>query len=96
MNILEKIIVDKYKEVAERKSLVPVKLLEKSTFFEGKVVSMKKYVTHPEKSGIISEFKRKSPSKGMINGAASVETVSIGYMQAGASALSISEAAMRI
>ena len=89
MNILEKIIVDKYKEVAERKSLVPVKLLEKSTFFEGKVVSMKKYVTHPEKSGIISEFKRKSPSKGMINGAASVETVSIGYMQAGASALSI-------
>ncbi|MAN88149.1 MAG: indole-3-glycerol phosphate synthase [Algoriphagus sp.] len=89
MNILEKIIVDKYKEVAERKSLVPVKLLEKSTFFEGKVVSMKKYVTHPEKSGIISEFKRKSPSKGMINGAASVETVSIGFMQAGASALSI-------
>ncbi|QYH37484.1 MULTISPECIES: indole-3-glycerol phosphate synthase TrpC [Algoriphagus] len=89
MNILEKIIADKYKEVAERKSLVPVKLLEKSTFFEGKVVSMKKYVTHPEKSGIISEFKRKSPSKGMINGAASVETVSIGYMQAGASALSI-------
>jgi indole-3-glycerol phosphate synthase len=89
MNILEKIIADKYKEVAERKSLVPVKLLEKSTFFDGKVVSMKKYVTHPEKSGIISEFKRKSPSKGMINGAASVETVSIGYMQAGASALSI-------
>ncbi|SFO55228.1 indole-3-glycerol phosphate synthase [Algoriphagus ornithinivorans] len=89
MNILEKIIADKYKEVAERKSLVPVKLLEKSAFFDGKVVSMKKYIIHPEKSGIISEFKRKSPSKGMINGAASVETVSIGYMQAGASALSI-------
>jgi indole-3-glycerol phosphate synthase len=89
MNILEKIITDKYREVAERKSLIPVKLLEKSIFFDGKVVSMKKYVTDPEKSGIIAEFKRKSPSKGLINAAASVEQVSIGYMQAGASALSI-------
>ncbi|MCR9084236.1 MAG: indole-3-glycerol phosphate synthase TrpC [Cyclobacteriaceae bacterium] len=89
MNILEKIIADKYREVAERKSLIPVKLLEKSIFFDGKVVSMKKYVTDPEKSGIIAEFKRKSPSKGLINGAASVEQVSIGYMQAGASALSV-------
>ena len=89
MNILEKIIASKYREVEERKSLVPVKLLENSVFFEGKVVSMKKYVTSPEKSGIIAEFKRKSPSKGVINGSAAVEKVSIGYMQAGASALSI-------
>jgi indole-3-glycerol phosphate synthase len=89
MNILEKIIADKYKEVAERSSLLPVKLLEQSIYFEGKSVSMKKYVTNPEKSGIIAEFKRKSPSKGMINASASVEKVSIGYMQAGASALSI-------
>lgn len=89
MNILDKIIARKHEEVAERSSLVPIKLLEKSVFFEGKGVSMKKYVTDAEKSGIISEFKRKSPSKGLINGSASVETVSIGYMQAGASALSI-------
>lgn len=89
MNILEKIIADKYREVADKKSILPVKLLEQSIYFEGKVVSMKKYVTNPEKSGIIAEFKRKSPSKGMINASASVEKVSIGYMQAGASALSI-------
>lgn len=50
---------------------------------------MKKYVVHPEKTGIIAEFKRKSPSKGLINGSAKVERTSIGYMQAGASALSI-------
>lgn len=89
MNILDKIIAQKQIEVAEKSSLVPIKLLEKSIFFDGEVVSMKKYVTDLEKSGIISEFKRKSPSKGLINGSASVESVSIGYMQAGASALSI-------
>ncbi len=89
MNILDKIIARKHAEVAEKSSLVPVKLLEQSIYFESKVVSMKEYVTDPEKSGIISEFKRKSPSKGLINGSASVEGVSIGYMQAGASALSI-------
>lgn len=89
MNILEKIISHKNKEVKERKSLVPIKLLEKSIFYNNQAVSMKKYVTHPDKTGIIAEFKRKSPSKGQINITAQVERTSIGYMQAGASALSI-------
>src|SRR5690606_8466756 len=89
MNILDKIIGHKQKEVAESKSLVPVKRLEQSIYFENRVVSMKQYVTNPEKTGIIAEFKRKSPSKGIINGTAEVEQTSIGYMQAGASALSI-------
>ena len=89
MDILEKIIAHKYREVEERKSLYPVKLLEQSIFFASPVVSLKKYVQRKDKSGIIAEFKRKSPSKGVINSAASVERTSIGYMQAGASALSI-------
>ncbi|GGZ26038.1 indole-3-glycerol phosphate synthase [Echinicola pacifica] len=88
-NILEKIIAHKKEEVAERKSLVPVKMLERSAFFEGKVVSIRKYIQDPEKTGIIAEFKRKSPSKGIINNTAKVEKTSIGYMQSGASALSI-------
>lgn len=89
MSILDQIIAHKEKEVAERKSLFPEKLLEQSTFFKGKPVSMKKYILREDKSGIIAEFKRKSPSKGMINQHVSVERTSIGYMQAGASALSI-------
>ncbi|MHA7129960.1 indole-3-glycerol phosphate synthase TrpC [Algoriphagus namhaensis] len=89
MDILDKILNHKSKEVAERSSLVPVKMLERSIFFDSQVVSMKKYIHDPEKTGIIAEFKRQSPSKGIINGAASPEKVSIGYMQAGASALSI-------
>lgn len=89
MNILEKIIARKYEEVAERKSLYPVKLLEKSIFFSSPIVSLMKYVQRKDKSGIIAEIKRKSPSKGIINASVSIERTSIGYMQAGASALSI-------
>ena len=42
-----------------------------------------------DKVGITAEFKRKSPSKGMINQYAPVEQTTIGYMQAGSSALSV-------
>ncbi len=89
MNILNQIIEFKHKEVEERKSLFPVKLLEKSIFFTSPIVSLKKYVLREDKSGIIAEIKRKSPSKGMINPYVSVERTAIGYMQAGASALSV-------
>jgi len=89
MNILEEIIQHKYKEVAERKALYPIKLLEQSIYYESPVVSLKKYVQRPDKSGIIAEIKRKSPSKGLINPHVSVERTSIGYMQAGAAALSV-------
>ena len=88
-NILETIVTHKHKEVAERKDLYPVKLLEQSIYFETPTVSLAKYLQREDKSGIIAEFKRRSPSKGAINPYAKVEQVSIGYMQAGASALSI-------
>jgi len=89
MNILDEIIQHKRVEVAERKSLYPVKLLEQSMYFQSPVISLKEYVQREDKSGIIAEIKRKSPSKGDINPNVSVEHTSIGYVQAGASALSI-------
>ena len=89
MNILDQILAHKRKEVDERKGLYPVKLLEQSIYFATPAVSLKKYVLREDKSGIIAEIKRKSPSKGIINPHISVERTSIGYMQAGASALSV-------
>lgn len=88
-SILDKIIAHKRQEVAQKSELVPVKLLEQSIYFRTPVVSLSRYLTRPDKIGVIAEFKRKSPSKGDIHPYAQVEDVSIGYMQGGASALSV-------
>ncbi|MEY3564532.1 MAG: hypothetical protein RJA23_702 [Bacteroidota bacterium] len=89
MNTLEKIIADKYLEVEARKQQRPLAVLEKSSAFSRATLSLKSFLLDPTKSGIITEFKRKSPSKGLINGTSSVVEVTQGYEQAGASALSV-------
>ncbi len=89
MSILDQIVAAKQREVSANKELYPAKLLEKSIYFATQTVSLKKYVEREDKHGIIAEIKRRSPSKGVINSSISVEQLSIGYMQAGASALSV-------
>jgi indole-3-glycerol phosphate synthase len=89
MNTLQEIVEYKKKEVQEKKDLYPAKLLERSIYFNSPCVSFKKYLLRDDLAGIIAEFKRKSPSKGFINKYADVEKTTIGYMQAGASALSV-------
>ena len=89
MNILDEIVAHKLKEVAERKLHYPADLLEQSLFFESETVSLKEHIKREDKSGIIAEFKRKSPSKGIINEFADVKQVTTGYVQAGVSALSV-------
>lgn len=89
MHILDKIVKHKMVEVEKNKALYPIALLEKSIYFDSKPVSMSQYIKREDKSGIIAEFKRRSPSKPEINHYADVEKVTIGYMQAGASGLSI-------
>lgn len=89
MNILETIKQHKIKEVAKQKAIYPIKLLEQSSFFERPCVSFSDYVGDPNRSGIIAEFKRKSPSKGDINKYADPQEVTVGYLNAGAVALSV-------
>lgn len=87
MTILDKITTDKIKEVALRKSLIPVSQLEQSVLFKRATVSLAKAVR--EGSGIIAEHKRRSPSKSVINNNLSVQDVASGYEQAGVSGMSI-------
>ena len=89
MNTLEKIVLEKRKQVQEDKTLYPVELLERSIYFKSECVSLKKYLLREDKNGIIAEIKKQSPALGPINPHIKVEKLSIGYMQAGASALSV-------
>jgi indole-3-glycerol phosphate synthase len=89
MNILTTIAAHKRKEVAERKTWYPTALLERSPLFNTRPLSLTKHLLSPGASGIIAEFKMKSPSKGLINAHANVAEVTTGYMKAGASGLSV-------
>ncbi|VFA44507.1 MULTISPECIES: indole-3-glycerol phosphate synthase TrpC [Chryseobacterium] len=87
MSILDKIIERKKAEVATAKSHIPVEQLKSTEFFERKTLSLKESVKN--KSGIIAEFKRQSPSKGIINNSVSPLEVTSAYETYGASGVSI-------
>ena len=89
MTILDEIISHKVKEVALAKEAIPVSRLEESKYFQRKPLSFTEFLLNPEKTGIIAEFKRKSPSRGIINSLSTIEEVTTGYFRSGASALSV-------
>jgi len=81
MNILEQIVADKYKEVALKKSRIPVEAYTKMPLFERERNSLSKSLQEEDSTGIIAEFKRRSPSKGIINANADVAEVTAAYSQ---------------
>ena len=89
MNILDKIIDKKKIEIEKRKASKSIYELERGPFFKNKTLCFKKFLLREDKTGIIAEFKRQSPSKGIINNKATVEEVTTAYAKYGASGISV-------
>lgn len=88
MNILDKIVIDKRREVDLRKAVIPEKQLQQSVLFERKTFSLAKLLK-ASSSGIIAEHKRRSPSKSVINQDLNVQDVVQGYENAGVCGISV-------
>lgn len=89
MTILDKIVIRKKEEVAVAKTKVSLAELEAMPLFQRTCYNLRESILDPNKTGIIAEYKRASPSKGLINGTSTVEEVVAGYQDAGASAISV-------
>ncbi|WP_298299242.1 indole-3-glycerol phosphate synthase TrpC [Hydrotalea sp.] len=81
MNILEAIVAQKQIEVAAVKQRTSIADLQQMPYFKRNIISLKNILQKGNTSGIIAEFKRKSPSKGFINATANVVTVTNAYAQ---------------
>jgi len=89
MSILNTITAQKKADIELRKKVISEQELQKKSFFNRVTYSFKDFIADNTKTGIITEFKRKSPSKGIINGTADILETAKGYESAGASAISI-------
>jgi indole-3-glycerol phosphate synthase len=89
MDILEQIINYKRSEVEKRKAAVSVSQLQARPLFRRPTLSLRQSLLDENKTGIIAEFKRRSPSKGNINIGADVLKVTSAYTRYGASGLSV-------
>lgn len=89
MNILDEIVAHKRTEVAARKAARSIKELETRPGFRAPVRALSDALLKAESTGIIAEFKRKSPSKGFIKQDADVAAITAGYTRHGATCLSV-------
>ena len=89
-DILEEIVAHKRVELEMFKQLLPEKELHAKVeaILGGELPSMRKAIVESS-TGIIAEFKRKSPSKGWIKEAGKPDIIPLSYQQNGAAAISI-------
>ncbi|EDM36494.1 indole-3-glycerolphosphate synthase [Pedobacter sp. BAL39] len=83
MNILDKIVLRKREEVEWAKQAVSVKQLEAAIHFNRTPYVFEDFLLDEGRSGIIAEYKRKSPSKGIINDQLTVTEVTTAYTRQG-------------
>ena len=89
MTILDKITADKRRQVALDKQRTSTAELEGSPHFGRERRSLAASIRRPDRSGIIAEFKRYSPSKLWIREGAEVAEVVPFYAQYGAAGVSV-------
>ena len=89
MNILDKIVAHKITEIEQSKKIVSINELEASIFFKRNTNSLTDNLLNENSSGIIAEFKRQSPSKGIINDTVSAIEVVKAYEDAGVAGSSV-------
>ena len=89
-DILTQIIANKRKEISRQMEAVSMKQLEAIVAMREtrEPLSLSRSIMSSP-TGIISEFKRRSPSKGWINREADVRLITGGYAEAGAAGLSV-------
>jgi len=87
--ILDEIVTNRLAEVSRQKKVVTLKELQQKTDLRIPRNSLSANLLFKGNSGIIAEFKRRSPSKGVINDRVEPEIVTKGYADAGASGLSV-------
>lgn len=88
-DILQSIVEHKHREVAQAKANIPAGDFELFPGFGRPVNSLRQALLAEGSTGIIAEFKRRSPSKGTINDLAAIREVTRGYVAAGAAGLSV-------
>lgn len=88
-NILKKIIERKILEVREAKIEFPTQKLKDLKFYKRESVSLKASLLNESSSGIIAEFKRKSPSFGEFTSNFDISEIVKGYELSGVSGVSI-------
>jgi indole-3-glycerol phosphate synthase len=89
MNILQQICTQKRLEVEQQKRDLPLEYLQRFYDLTGHRPLSFKQALLDSPTGIIAEFKRKSPSKGWINPDAVARDVVQAYAEAGAAAISL-------
>jgi indole-3-glycerol phosphate synthase len=88
-NILDEIVSERKKAVKQLKAILPIEAWEMMPLFEKECLSLKYALADDSETGIIAEFKRASPSKGIINDRADIFDVVLDYEMNGATAVSI-------
>jgi indole-3-glycerol phosphate synthase len=89
MNILDRILETKRTEMTRARAERSFESLHEEARAVTRPVASFAQALSSSPSGIISEFKRRSPSKGFIKADADVQTIVRGYAQNGASAISV-------